>query len=315
MLIIQPEPEFDYEGAHAPAWQKLRDWMSHASNAIRAAPAMLSRADMPPIKRWLYLLEAMLRRLVLLAAITLKLDIVPRWGRPPRNTRSTPPEPKHQKAANPNAFRLFSVTWPKPPPRPRIILLDAPPPAKKQRPLSLARAFITWQSDTLLTAGAKLAPAAKPTHAFTRRPNDLPRERPEPIEADLLPHGQREIFFPQPPLLQTAVRPPGLAPQTPPTALETKAEPATLPREAMLERFLAIVKLIATPQPLIHRAARAMARCREIAMRLGDARPPRPNVRMRALFHPISSTLIPLHIATTGALMRFAASYHDPDTS
>lgn len=315
MLIIQPEPEFDYEGAHAPAWQQLRDWMSHASHAIRAAPAMLTRADMPPIKRWLFLLEAMLRRLVLLAAITLKLDIVPRWSRAPRNTGSIPPKPKHQKAANPNAFRLFSVTWPKPPPRPSIILLDAPPPVRKQRPPILTRAFFTWQSDTLLRAGAKSAPATAPTHTLTRRPNDLPRERPEPIDADLLPHGQREIFFPPQLLKQTAGRPPGMPLQTPPMALETKAEPATLPREAMVERFLAIVKLIAKPQPLIDRAARAMARCREIAMRLGDARPPRPNARMRALIHPFSSTLIPLHLAATRALIHFAASYHDPDTS
>ena len=53
----------------------------------------------------------------------------------------------------------------------------------------------------------------------------------------------------------------------------------------------------------------------ELAMRLGFAPPPRPRGRMHACFHEYSATLIPIDRATCHALMHFAASYTEPDSS
>lgn len=312
MLIIQPEPEFDHEGAHGAVWQTLRDWMSNASRAIRLSPAQLTRADITPIRRWLFLLETTLRRLILLAAITFKLDIVPRWRRAGRKTHKDA-KPRNKPASVKPGFKLFSVRWPRPPARPRILLLDAPPPKKTRLRIIASRPFVTWQSDTLLQAGETREQRKSP-RTLTRRRSDLPPNRPERIEGDLLPSDLRGILLPQR-LNRTAGRPPGLLQQPAALIIETKSEPETLSREVMVERFLALVKLIARPQKLIRRAALAMARRRELAMRLGFAAPPRPRGRMHACIDQYTSTLIPLHRTHSHALMQFAASYTEPDSS
>ena len=312
MLTIQPEPEFDYEGAHGAVWQTLRDWMGNASRAISLSPVQLTRADMTPIRRWLFLLETTLRRLILLAAITLKLDIAPRWRRA-EHKKAARAKPRSKPASTKPGFKLFSVRWPKPPPRPRILLLDAPPPPKKTRARTIpTRPFVTWPSDTLLQAGETHAHRKFP-HTLIRRRSDLPPIRREHIEGDLLPHDQRSILLPLP-AKRTAGLQTGISPQPATPVIETKSEPETLSREVMVERFLALVKLIARPQKLIRRAALAMARRRELAMRLGFAPPPRPRGRMQACFHHYSATLIPLHRTHSHALMQFAASYTEPDS-
>lgn len=312
MLIIQSEPEFDYEGAHGAVWQTLRDWMSNASRAISLSPAQLTRADMTPIRRWLFLLETTLRRLILLAAITFKLDIAPRW-RPVERTKTQGAKLRSTPARVKSGFKLFSVRWPRPPARPRILLLDAPPPKKTRLRVLPARPFVTWQSDTLLQAGETREHRKLPP-TLTRRRSDLPPKRPERIEGDLLPLDQRSILLPLP-AKRTAGLPTALSPKSPTPVIETKSEPETLSREVMVERFLALVKLIARPHKLIRRAALAMARRRELAMRLGFAAPPRPRGRMQACIHEYARTLIPLHRTHSHALMQFAASYTDPDSS
>ena len=318
MQIVQPREQdlIDYEGANGAYWQTMRDWMSYASHAIRQSPEMLTRADMTLIKRWLHLLETMLRRLVLLAAIDYKVDIVPRWSRPTRKKKTAQPKPKPRRKPRPDkpTFKLFSVRWPKPAPRPRIMLLDAPPPPKPKRCFIITRPFITWQSDTLLQAGAKPERAKTKRQPATRRRSDLPPTRRERIEGNLLPSGQKQILCPNR-AKRTAGLPPGISPKSPTLAIETKSEPETIAREVMVERFLALVKLIAKSQPLIRRAAFAMARCRELAMRLGYADPPRPRGRMHLAVREYSTTLIPLHQFSSNALMNFAASYTEPDSS
>ena len=56
---------------YAPLWACLRQWRQQAAEAAARAPATLTRKQIAPLMRWIYILEFTLRRLVLIAAAAL----------------------------------------------------------------------------------------------------------------------------------------------------------------------------------------------------------------------------------------------------
>jgi hypothetical protein len=96
--------------------------------------------------------------------------------------------------------------------------------------------------------------------------------------------------------------------------LERKAAPDLLDATALQARLALAAQITANPEALIQRAARAMARCREVAYRLSLKAAPRLRgalVASVAMF----ATVIPFHTAFSEALCSFALSYTEPDTT
>ncbi len=69
---------------YAPVWERLRVWRGLALKAAGQTPEHLSRAQVEPMLRWIFVLEFILRRLVLIAAAALTIRL------PQKSTRATP---------------------------------------------------------------------------------------------------------------------------------------------------------------------------------------------------------------------------------
>jgi hypothetical protein len=108
---------------HAYLWQRLRDWIAEALYNHAGSLEYRTREQLTPLRIWLTLIENLLRRLILMAASTAKVDTKPQW-RPepkpetqPEPVSETPAEPETPTPAKPNTsrfrFRLYGIHWPR----------------------------------------------------------------------------------------------------------------------------------------------------------------------------------------------------------
>ena len=242
---------------YAPLWELLRTWRDLALKAAGRAPAQLSRSEVEPILRWIYVLAFVLRRLVLIAATKLVVSL-------PQKSRAaarTPPD-RATTTAHPNAFRLY---------------------AHNRRPRAHAERATTRHETTLDTGTQKPPLANKPHYplpidTLLRASHDNQHDAPEAPER------------PEPPALQ-------------PHALNRA--PAIYDATPLIARITHLAQLIANPDALIARAARALARNRETATRLAYQRPPRARGVLRTMRHLIPDILAPLHDALSEILLAY----------
>jgi hypothetical protein len=113
---------------HAFLWQRLRDWLAEALHNHANSLEYRTREQLTPLRIWLTLIENLLRRLILLAASTAKVDVKVQWSPEPKPEveidaepeplleapADTPPEPPTKKS-NTAAyrFRLYGIHWPR----------------------------------------------------------------------------------------------------------------------------------------------------------------------------------------------------------
>ena len=106
MTTATPPSREDY----APLWDCLRHWRQLAAECAARAPATLTRKQIAPLMRWIYVLEFTLRRLVLIAATALGISA-------PKDSRRAAAHTVSGCAATtvhpaPDPFRLYTHTRP-----------------------------------------------------------------------------------------------------------------------------------------------------------------------------------------------------------
>jgi hypothetical protein len=94
---------------YAPEWRLLRTWRDLALKAAGRAAAQLSRSEVEPILRWIFVLEFILRRLVLIAATALAVRLRPRSTRAAARMPSARTTTAHPKQT---PFRLYAPGGP-----------------------------------------------------------------------------------------------------------------------------------------------------------------------------------------------------------
>jgi hypothetical protein len=72
-----------------PLWQRLRQWVSAAMHNHEHSRDQLTHEELAPIRTAIFEIEALLRRLVLVAATAVTLDITARWSPPPKTDAKT----------------------------------------------------------------------------------------------------------------------------------------------------------------------------------------------------------------------------------
>jgi len=111
---------------HAFLWQRLRDWVAEALRSHAYTLEYRTREQLTPLRIWLTLIENLLRRLILMAATTAKVDVQPQWRPEPKpeapedtpaESLVEPSEPDTPPAPKPNTsrfrFRLYGIHWPR----------------------------------------------------------------------------------------------------------------------------------------------------------------------------------------------------------
>lgn len=243
----------------AQLWRLLHAWRDLATRSAGNAPAILTRKQAAPLMRWIYVIEFVLRRLVLIAATALIVSLPTKRARAATGTaiacRATTTRPAANTA---NMLRLCPHT---------------------RRPC---------------------AAAAPRTAAIETKsqPPACPRRRPSaPI--DPLLRADRQHLHDAGPLPQRddSWTPPPPAPKRASTLYAA---------QSFAERIAHLAQLVASPDKLIARAARALARRRELALHLAEQYPPRRKGILRTLRHVIPEILAPLHDACADILLRYA---------
>jgi len=255
MSIAAPQPQ-DF----TPMWDILRDWLQHATRSASEAPTTFLRKRAAPLMRWIYTLEFVLRRLVLIAATTLIINQPQSHARASTRTQASPATttPATPPPATKNTFRLYAP----------------------DRPKRTHRA----------------APARTGTTATT---NTLPHARRPTAPIDTLLRADQQHLHDAGPLAhrEDADAPPPPAP---------RRAPITYAAHAFSERLAYLAQLIANPDKLIARAARALTRKRSFALRLSEACTPRARGILRTMRRVFADILAPLHHACGDTLQRYA---------
>lgn len=270
-----------------PWWQSLRTWVGLADAAFKSTPTQAWRLQVAPLVSWLHIIEAMLRRLILIAACELGLA-APTPG-PARADHTRPAS----RDTRPHSFRIFSFRMPRRPARPRMIFLDAAPPASRPRFLRASPTHIATHSDALLAADNQF-------HATDWRPA---RARRTSARASLQSHLFACDGDPIPPYEHLA--PPPYRGHTAPAAPLLSERPAAAPVaiDGLLARFLQLVDCVNAPARLIRRAALKLARLSRVRMfTLMQCAPPHPAGRLRPFTPHFRHRLIPAHHRVISAI-------------
>jgi hypothetical protein len=111
---------------HAFLWQRLRDWLAEALHNHANSLEYRTRDQLIPLRIWLTLIENLLRRLILMAASTEKVDVKPQWAPEPKpepepesesepaaDTPAEPEPPTRKSNASHFRFRLYGIHWPR----------------------------------------------------------------------------------------------------------------------------------------------------------------------------------------------------------
>lgn len=253
----------------ADGWQMLRDWLTQAQPEFAAfTSTIIARSHATGLKRCLFFIEGMLRRLVLVGAAL--------WSGPfdPRvQNKTTPANPKRAKAGP--VFRLFAIYRPPTPraPTPRIIRLDdkflAPPLPSPPPDLRLP----AWGADPLLNVAHTRADAMPVAH--TPGPLRKTVVRHEAPRASYIPLRDRWDY-------DWGVGPVSVdsriwRPRTNNAlVVDWREMPATIPAASLFARLAHAAKHITNPERLIRRAARMFERRRQLALLLARTKDPTP---------------------------------------
>ena len=305
-----------------PLWQRLRQWVSEAMHNHEDSRDQLTHEELAPIRTAIFEIEALRRRLVLVAATAVTLDITARWSPPPKTdakTRARQSTKRIVRAAR--GFRLFTIRWSKADKRlTTTVAIESND--TSAAPHTSPRAH----SDTLTSGSSTCrSPKGAGRHGAFRANHRAPisKEPPEMTPEDYLRwHATRDLadakaaFNAQ---YRQATQDPDTRPRripqnTAPPKLEKKSLPQLLSSEALQARLALLKELVANPEELIRRAAIAMARRREIAWRLSLIAAPKA-VGHLAVSVAMAGTIIPFHYDFSEALLYFALSYTEPDTT
>ncbi len=242
----------------ARQWQRLHAWVASATRAFDGAPQHVTRSALAPLLGWLHILEAMLRRLVLIAASSIILAARPT---PTRHTHTRKPIERRCNVS----FRLIAFHREQQTDRKAHTTAPASSTPTRQP------AFFAWKTDSLLTARNNFHVAdntpAHPRH--TTRARLLPQTYDDgPLIPPYEPRHTGILARPPATAAQNSTRQPG---QT------------TTPLANFLARLQHVASLIAAPDALIQRAARRLTRL-GAAQRfaLAQCPPPHPQTRMRS---------------------------------
>lgn len=308
LLLMTPAKAAILNDTLAPHWEQLRAWTDKAVADHQHSRAHLTSEELVDLRRWIVVIEAILRRLVLLAATGVEVDpsITKSWSGAPK----TPDEPA------PDADREQTAS---PPDQP-----VAEPAPSEETPPRRKRSFRLFDCTRHPAAHDSSAPAAAARQPHYRPPRRRFRASTKPVE--LTPE-QCMAWFESRPEVTTIER--GNAafsqgqhepvPRKPPVThrgprLERKDAPDLVPTASLVERLLHVAGLVANPDALIHRAAIAMARRRELAYLASLA--PAPHARgILAGCAEMHGNVIPFHHAFSRLMCTFALSYTEPDTS
>lgn len=245
----------------ADGWQMLRDWLGQAQPDFAAfTSTLIARSHATALKRCLFFIEGMLRRLVLVGAAL--------WSgpfAPSTQTRTKQAKPTRAKAGS--VFRLFAISKPRTrrPPTPRIICLNdkflAPPLPSPPPALRLP----AWGADPLLNVGHTRADAIPAAHT----PGPLRKTviRHEAPRAPYIPLGDRWDYDwggSPVPADSRIWRPPARHA----LAIDWREMPPTIPAASLFARLAHAAKHIANPDRLIRRAARLFERRRQLSLML-----------------------------------------------
>ncbi len=307
--------------ALAPYWQLLRDWLSAALHNHQHSRNLLTRDELAPIRTAIFEVEALLRRLVLVAATAITLDTAARWSPAPKTDATTrarhTPKPIVRNAAG---FRLFRIVWSKTGAKlaTTAVLID--------RSTAHAAPRTHAHSDTLTSGPPGARPAAPPksgdsphTH-IAKKPIELTPEQFDRWGATLdlaaaRAEAEAEYRAAMAELeLEDQPRPQRAPKQAAQPRLEKKTVPQLLDATELQARLSLLEQLSANPEALIQRAARAMNRRREIAYRLSLVPAPKARGHL-AMSANVLGTLIPFHAGSSQALCYFALSWTEPDTT
>ena len=166
---------------HAFLWQRLRDWLAEALYNHANSLEYRTRDQLIPLRIWLTLIENLLRRLILMAASTEKVDVKPQWSLEPKPEPETPPDAPAETPAEPEPpptprsntshfrFRLYGIHWPRKANTGATEAFTgaAPPTATCTRALITIRIDIR---DPLLTVGERPQRRTKSRTRSSRRP-------------------------------------------------------------------------------------------------------------------------------------------------
>lgn len=304
--------------ALAPHWDLLRQWTDTALADHQHSRERLTAEELVALRRWIVVIEAMLRRLVLLAATGIEVDpdVVKSWSGPPKTAPDPTADADTNSGACPDTEQGAGAASPE------------EPAARRKRTFRL---FSRTRSNT--ASGGAGSQAASPTppetgaahepqaQHETRRRFNVSTEPPE-----LTPEQYRAWFDAQPPTTaadrgkavwdQMTYQPP---PRKPPKTrrgprLERKTLPELISTGSFIERLQFVAELAANPGALIQRAAVEMARRRQLAYLASLEPAPRPRGILAGCVE-LYATVIPFHAAFSDLMCRFALSYTEPDTS
>ncbi len=305
-----------------PLWQRLRQWVSEAMHNHEDSRDQLTHEELAPIRTAIFEIEALRRRLVLVAATAVTLDITARWSPPPKTdakTRARQSTKRIVRAAR--GFRLFTIRWSKADKRlTTTVAIESndTSAAPHTSPCAYSDTLTSGPSTCRSSKGAGRPGAFRANH---RAP--ISKDPPEMTPEDYLRwHATRDLadakaaFNEQ---YRQATQDPDTQPRRSHTEpaqpkLEKKSLPPLLSSEALQARLALLKELVANPEELIRRAAIAMARRREIAWRLSLIAAPKA-VGHLAVSVAMAGTIIPFHYDFSEALLYFALSYTEPDTT
>ena len=274
-----------------PWWQSLRAWVGLADAAFKAAPLHALRLQVAPLVSWIHIIEAMLRRLILLAACELGLAAPAPCSRHADHSRPA------SRVTRSHGFRIFGFRAPRRPPRPRVIFLDAAPSPSRPRFQRTGARPIATHPDALLTACNHFdGPDWRPAH--TSRTSARAPLQSHLFACDGDPIPPYEHHEPTPYHASHAAH------AAPVLSDRPAATPVSI--EGLLARFLQLVERIKAPARLIRRAALKLARLNtRRVFTLLQCAPPHPAGRLRPFTPHFRHRLIPAHHRVISALGQY----------
>lgn len=291
MLPMQPVTAARLNAVLAPVWALLRMWTANAVAEHGACRDHLTREELVPIRRAIALIEAMLRRLVLVAASAIALDIAARntaahttSTRRRSHTSSRTPTPSTRRARK--TYRVYTHARAKSARRHTraASTTRGRTSYSKTEPEISVEAFNAWcDAQPPITAAEYAATLRRQEEEVLRELEQEPKARRKPSTGERKPK------------------------------LERKTVPELVSTQAERERLAMLQHLIDNPEDLIRRTAIALARHHELARRLADAEPPKARGVLIAA-PEFYGTVIPFDAVCRKALDHCALNLPQPDT-
>lgn len=272
---------------HEAHWFRAGEWLTAAIRHAKAASDQPTRLQALHIKRLICLFETALRRLILLAALTIELERTQ-----PTRRRS----PHHDKAvrrsgARRTPIRLYAFGQRASHAHAAGSTASAASPEQSHEQSPRKPRFHIGQSDSLTqgSAPARGSHTSRPHREATGPRENLDIDEPPP---ELLPP---ELRLAVGSTTQTAAPAAPAAPHTDPVAATPAAPRVAMTKQQLLEYLFALSLLLANPHAAIRRAARALARNQQLAQQIARLDFIKPKGAMRFSLHDYARVLLPLH--------------------